>query len=627
MNKIAPHSQSSIYASGLFVLLLAVIFTSTNFAADARSRWAISSKRSSASHIDPPVTVLSTDELYKPALLKDGRLIAVALAMVEGVQHAVAMYSFDNGHSWSKPSKLFNLPADEGTFGYFDFLADRAGELHFFFLLDPSTSARWRRAHAQASSAEAELDIWHLKSGGNRTAWSTPKRIWQGRAGDLLSVIQLDSGRVLLPICYRTSRNWAHRGSDFEAYRYTGQFDSSALYSDDDGESWHQSRSVLKTPTPDIETIEGAIEPVALQLKDGRVWMLIRTQMGRFYESYSADNGETWSPAAPTSLVSSDSPAGLVRLQDGRIVMLLNRSLRFPYAYGGRHALQAAISTDEARTWHGYREVVRDPLRNDPPPPSGDFGASYPYPTITQDGKVLFAMAVATGTRNAEPKLNPGFTPRQKRDLVLLDPDWLLEKSQRSDFSDGLDHWSAFGVKGVEVVSDRSDPNAHVLRIRRTDPSWPAAAVWNFPMGKRGDLSLKLMLKEGFQGAVIGLTDYYSVPYDPEDSFHNVCNLRIPANGQLPGGTKLKANRWYRIDIAWDTDGGQATVTVDQQEAETLRLRRESEGLGYLRLRSTAENVDLAGLLVEWVAAKIQPIEQRQSHFHLQSNRSRRRDD
>src|SRR5439155_18962911 len=239
----------------------------------------------------------------------------------------------------------------------------------------------------------------------------------------------------------------------------------------------------------------------------------IRTQMGRFYESYSADDGKTWTPPVPTSLISSDSPAGLVRLPDGRIVMILNRTLRFPYAYGGRHVLHAAISDDDGRTWHGCREVVRDPLRGQPPPPGGDFGPSYPYPTLTKDGKVLFATACATGTRGGQPYV-PGFVSKQKRNLILLDPAWLTEISQRTDFSGGLDDWSAFGVKGVELVPHPAHPGARVLGIRKTEPAWPAAAVWNFPMGARGHVRLNLMLKPGFGGALVGLTDHYSVPFD-----------------------------------------------------------------------------------------------------------------
>ena len=58
-----------------------------------------------------------------------------------------------------------------------------------------------------------QLDIAYVRSTHHRAEWQAPKRIWQGRGGDLLSVIQLRSGRLLLPISYRTHRRWANRGS------------------------------------------------------------------------------------------------------------------------------------------------------------------------------------------------------------------------------------------------------------------------------------------------------------------------------------------------------------------------------------------------------------------------------
>ncbi len=127
---------------------------------------------------------------------------------------------------------------------------------------------------------------------------------------------------------------------------------------------------------------------MVLELEDRRVWMLMRTQMGRIYESFS-DDGASWSKPRPSRFISSDSPAGILRLDDGRIVLFWNNCLRFPYAYGGRHVIHAAISDDDGDTWRGYREVGRDPLRNEPPPTKGDFGTAYPFPATTADNAVI----------------------------------------------------------------------------------------------------------------------------------------------------------------------------------------------------------------------------------------------
>ena len=64
-------------------------------------------------------------------------------------------------------------------------------------------------------------------------------------------------------------------------YTYMGDFSSTSMYSDDNGETWHQSPDILSVQTPDLHTY-GADQPMVIQLKDGRVWMLMRTQLGRF---------------------------------------------------------------------------------------------------------------------------------------------------------------------------------------------------------------------------------------------------------------------------------------------------------------------------------------------------------
>ncbi len=540
-----------------------------------------------------PRAVAKFDEMPKPALLPDGSLVAFFIPTVNGEQEVAARFSKDNGSSWSELQTLFKLPKGVGGFGYFEDLVDRDGEVHLFFLNDAGTGVIRPRAGEEAHRIRKDqqrLDIWHTRSLDGRTRWQQPKPIWEGRAADLQSVIQLRSGRILLPISYLTTRSWGARGSGFDAFTYMGQFDTTVLYSDDAGGSWRQSPVTLKVPTPDLSTL-GGVEPVILQLKDGRVWMLIRTQMGRFYESFSID-GVSWPAPQPSRIISSDSPAGLVRLVDGRILLLWNNSLRFPYAYGGRHVLHAAISEDEGHTWRGYREVIRDPLRNQPPPPTGDHGTSYPFPALTKDGKVIFSTWVSTG---------PG------RSLVLLDPAWLYETTQKTDFSAGMEEWSSFGTRGVGLIPHPQKRGARVLSIRKTEAGWPAAAVWNFPAGARGRLRLNLLLRPGFAGSLVGLTDHFSVPFDQQDKFYNLYNLNIGPGGRLAKGEQLQPDRWYSLQLDWDGAKRECRVSVDGRQVAVLPQLREGEGASYLRLRSTAEESDGAGMFVESVEADVSP--------------------
>lgn len=538
-----------------------------------------------AKESNEPLTVTTFDQMPKIVQLPDGRLMALFQSLTGEMQDVTARYSKDAGHSWSAPETLLKLPQEAGGWGYFIAFVDREGEVHIFFLNDASTGTIRSEVPESVRHSEAyqsRLDIWHVKSTNGRKGWQTPKMIWKGRAGDLQSVIQLSTGRIILPISYMTSRSWSNRGEGFYAFTYTGKFETSVLYSDDAGDTWQSSSSVLKVPTPDITTILGAVEPVVLELKDGRVWMLIRTQMGRFHESFSADGAE-WSRPQPMDLLSSDSPAGLIRLKDGRILLIWNNCLRFPYAYGGRQVLHAAVSEDEGRTWHGYREVARDPYREQPPTPNGDHGVSYPFPVLTLDGKVIFSMWVETGTR---------------RSVVAFDPKWLDETKQSEDFSSGLGKWSTFGTRGVELVPHPQKTGARLFSLTKPEAEWPAGAVWNFPYGRMGRLRLRLLLRPGFKSLNIGLTDHFSTPFDEEDRFHNLFNVSID-EGRLAKTVLLKASKWYELELRWNTARRECRIVVDGHQVAVVPQNRAGEGAGYLRLRSMASSKDQAGMLIE----------------------------
>ena len=275
----------------------------------------------------PPERLAHFDLMPKVAALPDGTLAAYfieirgpGLAPTPPVQDMKCRVSKDNGHTWGAMQSLFTLPKEAGGFGFHVVLVDQAGEVHFMMMCDDNTGPlRARQPEAGQPAVEPmdkqRLDVWHVRSTGGRTKWTKPKRIFEGRVSDLQSVIQLKSGRIVLPLGDLVrGRSWAKRGEGFAEFSHPGQFDATAIYSDDLGETWQKSKSVLRVPIPHSVSSYGAVEPVIVQLNDGRVWMLIRTQMGRFYESFSRDGSE-WTPPMPTAIRSSDSPVGFVRLQ------------------------------------------------------------------------------------------------------------------------------------------------------------------------------------------------------------------------------------------------------------------------------------------------------------------------
>ena len=117
-------------------------------------------------------------------------------------------------------------------------------------------------------------------------------------------------------------------------------------------------------------------------------------------------------------------------------------------------------SEDEGRTWRGYREIARDPRRNEPPPPTGDHGVSYTIPVLTKERKIIVPMPIAS---------DGGYL------LLHLDPEWLYETAQKADFSSGLDEWSTFGTRGPELLPHPEKDGARVLSLRKPDAEWPAA--------------------------------------------------------------------------------------------------------------------------------------------------------
>ena len=105
-------------------------------------------------------------------------------------------------------------------------------------------------------------------------------------------------------------------------------------------------------------------EGAMVELKDGRVLMWMRTNLGSQFYSYSEDGGERWSSPSPSSLISPLSPASIKRIPapDDLFVVYNDHSGRFPYPEPqSRTPLVGVISKDEGKTWRNHFLIEDDP--------------------------------------------------------------------------------------------------------------------------------------------------------------------------------------------------------------------------------------------------------------------------
>ena len=514
-----------------------------------------------------------------PILLPDGNLVGF-ISIPDG--STVSYETADNGYTWSGPKPL--CPIDSGLNSTPSAAVwGKDGRLHLFYL--------------QFREGREFLELHYRGTSEDGTDCEQSRVIVPDVfIGALFDAICLESGRILVPYHYRVRQRKPP----------TGENNTTVIYSDDNGETWTQSSTMLTAPC--FEGYNGnnfgACEPRVLVLKDGRIRMLIRTQAGFLYESFSSDDGATWTETRPSIFYSSNSPGCLTRLQDGRIVAFWNNCENTtPFeghgVYTCRDVLHAAISEDDGLTWQGFREVYLDPFRNDPPPLRGDRGTAYPRAVGTADGKILLITGQGAG--------------RQVQ--IIVDPDWLCQTTHESDFSDSLNGWSVFKrfldngfisrMPGCELITHPTNSGAKVIHICRPDEKRADVAEWNFPLGRSGSISINLLLREGFAGGAIDLADRYFQPTDDAAISERIFNIPIKKNGQVGDSQMyLEPGEWYKLILSWNISKGNCVVIFNDEEICSVSMNRNTHlGISYLLLRSTAQKIDPAGFLVESVQA------------------------
>jgi predicted neuraminidase len=132
-----------------------------------------------------------------------------------------------------------------------------------------------------------------------------------------------------------------------------------------------QGRTWWRTPALHQSMDYGAIQPALLLHENGHLQMLCRTKQGVVVDSWSRDQGVTWSRLFSVGLPNPNSAVDAVMLRDGRALLVYN------HASEDRGLLNVAVSKD-GRKWEAAIVLEQEP------------GAEHSYPSVIQarDGYV-----------------------------------------------------------------------------------------------------------------------------------------------------------------------------------------------------------------------------------------------
>jgi sialidase-1 len=231
-----------------------------------------------------------------------------------------AAKSSHGGKTWSAPFVLQENIGKQNVMSA-SFLRMHSGEILFFFLKKNSAT---------------DLKLMMRRSMDEAKTWSEPMIVTPGPGYHIMNnarVIQLKSDRILCPISFCediSKREWHLR--------------TFIYFSDNKGQTWQRSKDIVECEK------RGAMEPGLIELKNGNVLQIIRTELGQIWFSLSKDGGNSWSKAAPFGIISPESPSTISRISSGDLLLIYNPNLGANHMTA-RTPLVSSLSRDEGKTW------------------------------------------------------------------------------------------------------------------------------------------------------------------------------------------------------------------------------------------------------------------------------------
>ncbi|MBO7148785.1 MAG: exo-alpha-sialidase [Clostridia bacterium] len=413
-----------------------------------------------------------------------------------------------------------------------------------------------------------------------------------------------------------------------------GGYHLKMLVSEDDGVSFkciefpEIPRFEMKWPHKSIRWENNGAEPSVTRLKNGPLWMIIRTSHDYMYESFSYDNGETWSAPAPSRFHLTLTTPYPLTLSDGRTILFWNNTQPLPEfdkdeylppiengtklgfgedVFTNRDVSHCAITEDGGKSFIGCRELIRSPIRNSVyyravgDEYSSNDKSVHQFQAIELPyGKVLVSVGQNTASRK----------------LVIFDVNWLYEKECRETFRKGLENVTTHGfIRGyceshknegpghcqwnrVSTVYPMPDPAGGARRevqqfVYNDDPrliSGLSGMTWNYPASDTGHIELEVYRAKA--GLRISLCDMWINPTD--DTAYHFAKFTFEANESV-----LPEKKWVTLCLDFDVKKGLLEYSIDGNKLGESKLQSEAPiGLSYLHLQTLARERDFEGSFI-----------------------------
>ena len=286
-----------------------------------------------------------------------------------------AVFSKDNGESFDIcNSKIIAAKGDAVNVMCVSLMRMANGDLGMFYGLKYITAG-----------SNIGMTVMFTRSIDEGATWSAPIDCVKKEGYYVFEnarVIRLNSGRILIPLNLHRYRDGGEFDGEIEGKGHTCYFAS-----DDDGYTFFDTNNLISHPFN--EMTHGLQETGIVQFESGKIFSFSRTANGSQFESFSEDDGMTWSVPMPSTVFFSPASPMHIRHMAGRYTAaVFNPIPNYPHKEykelsWGRTPLVCLIAEgDGSSFWDGKAEnfILEDDPCN-----------GYCYPVVFDGGNYFLA--------------------------------------------------------------------------------------------------------------------------------------------------------------------------------------------------------------------------------------------